>query len=308
MSFGRLVLVTKPTMLEELRASFACSDDQLAFRLSTNGDSITEYAEAHAVMQASLLTLEGQLARAGLPVARISRFDVPTYPFRPTDIVVVMGPDGLFVNIATYLQGQPVVTVNPDPLRVDGVQMLHAPTQVAAALAALVAGTAKIQAVTLGEVVVNGTIRRLAVNEFFLGRRDHVSARYRLRLRGREERQSSSGILIAAGTGSTGWIRSVAAGAMAVTGGQPSVRLPFARDARQLVYAVREPFESKYTGISLSFGALSDGQTLEVVSEMSREVGMISSDGVLDDALEFPAGSVAKFSLAKQTVSLVLPP
>lgn len=50
----------------------------------------------------------------------------------------------------------------------------------------------------------------LALNEVFVGHRTHRSARYRLRIDGREKRQSSSGIICATGTGSTGWARSIA--------------------------------------------------------------------------------------------------
>src|SRR5437588_256216 len=57
-----------------------------------------------------------------------------------------------------------------------------------------------------------------AVNDLFIGRRTHVSARYRLRLADREEDQSSSGIIISTGAGSTGWLRSVLAGAAGVMG------------------------------------------------------------------------------------------
>src|SRR5919204_454026 len=51
--------------------------------------------------------------------------------------------------------------------------------------------------------------RLLALNEVFIGHRSHQSARYRLVAGGREERQSSSGIVIASGTGSTGWARAI---------------------------------------------------------------------------------------------------
>ena len=52
--------------------------------------------------------------------------------------------------------------------------------------------------------------RLLALNEIFVGHRSHQSARYLIRTREGEEHQSSSGVLCASGTGSTGWARSVA--------------------------------------------------------------------------------------------------
>ena len=51
-----------------------------------------------------------------------------------------------------------------------------------------------------------------AVNDLFIGPRSHVSAHYALRVGGREERQSSSGIIVSTGLGSTGWMKTLYAG------------------------------------------------------------------------------------------------
>ena len=50
---------------------------------------------------------------------------------------------------------------------------------------------------------LNDGQRLLAFNDFLIGHRTHVSARYRLTWHGRTETQSSSGILVSTGAGST---------------------------------------------------------------------------------------------------------
>ena len=45
--------------------------------------------------------------------------------------------------------------------------------------------------------------RLLAINEVFIGHRTHQSAKYRIRVGEREERQLSSGLIVATGTGAT---------------------------------------------------------------------------------------------------------
>ena len=47
-------------------------------------------------------------------------------------MIVVLGQDGLVVNTAKYLNGQPVVALNPDPRRIDGVLLPFVVSEAAA--------------------------------------------------------------------------------------------------------------------------------------------------------------------------------
>ncbi len=304
--FQRIVVVTKPTRLEAMRRAQACSDDQLVYKLLTRGESADEYKAEHAAYHASLRAAYAQLPLA-VPTVTVPREEVSTFLFRPTDVIVAIGPDGLFVNVAKYLTEQPVITVNPDPARVDGVNMRAAPAQVGRLLAALAERTARFERVTLAKLEFNDRKEAYyAVNEFEIGRADQVSARYRMRMNGREERQSSSGVLVSTGTGSTGWLLSAVNGALAVTGGTPRFPIPFPREAKELVYLVREPFASRATGTTVAFGKIREREALEIISEMP-EGGCISVDGVIEDLLEFSAGTVARFTVADRVISVVLP-
>src|SRR5947209_4584377 len=77
---------------------------------------------------------------------------------------------------------------------------------------------ARCHEVTMAEVRLNDGQSLLAFNDFYLGRRTHVSARYSLTWRGETERQSSSGVLVSTGAGSTGWLSSARNMAAAVSG------------------------------------------------------------------------------------------
>jgi len=68
----------------------------------------------------------------------------------------------------------------------------------------------------MAQVLLNNGQRLLAVNDLFVGARTHVSARYRLRYKGLDEDQSSSGLIISTGAGSTGWYRSIPTGAAGI--------------------------------------------------------------------------------------------
>ena len=133
--------------------------------------------------------------------------------------------------------------------------------------------------------------------------RDHGSSRYRLALGKKKERQSSSGVLVTTGLGATGWLRSVVTTASAVaalldhreaTGGR-TIQLPW--DARELIFSVREAFPSKWTQTDLVFGKVKNGEALVIESE-NAEGGVIFSDGMQKDALEFNAPLRTEIGLA----------
>lgn len=303
--FDRLVLVTKLTRLEELLLRHH-SRSRVAFFLEGRGESIDEFAAEHDRYVAARQALEGALSRADLPIARCERTHVSHFDFRPKDLIVALGPDGLFVNVAKYLDGQPVLTVNPDPERIDGVLMRFSHENVVGALSKILKGELNVENITLAQATTNDGQTLLAVNEFLVGRRDQASALYRLEFHGRQERQSSSGLLVSTGTGSTGWMKSVMAGAVALTGGSPKYAVPFPRDARELLMAVREPWQSAWTGVSLTHGRIPEGTALIVHSEMA-DGGAISSDGVLEDAIDFNAGTSVTLRVAARAARLIIP-
>jgi len=79
----------------------------------------------------------------------------------------------------------------------------------------------------------------------------------------------------------------------------------FRWDSDFLLYSVREPFPSAYTGTELTFGRVTKRHFLEVISNMPVD-GMIFSDGMEQDYLEFNSGQIAKIGVAKKSGQLVL--
>ena len=152
----------------------------------------------------------------------------------------------------------------------------------------------------------------LAFNDLFIGRKTHVSARYNLTHGRRSEDQSSSGIIVSTGAGSTGWLSAVLNGAAGVvepfagTKAVAPVRagFRFAWDAPKLCFSVREPFVSKASEAGIVWGNVRAGEKLEVVSQMPQD-GVIFSDGIEADYLSFDSGAVASISVAEEKARLV---
>jgi hypothetical protein len=244
----------------------------------------------------------------GLKVQAIDRGLVPTFTFLPEDLVVTLGQDGLVANTAKYIGSQPIVAVNPDPERFDGILLPFLPSDTAHAIEQVIEGRCRIRAVTLAEAKLNDGQRLLAFNDLFLGAQTHVSARYRIRWNKLEEPQSSSGVLVSTGAGSTGWISSVfnmASGVAALTGGHGVKSMRMDWEDRRLLFVVREPFVSRHSQVSVIAGVVGPQQTLELESLMPSG-GVIFSDGIEADYLQFNSGSIVTVKAAEETAQLVV--
>jgi NAD kinase len=305
MFLGKVVLVTKKTALEELVERF-CSRDQAAFYLEHAGLSVAEYEAAHETYRASLDHAEGALRREW-KVQTIERSLLPTYTFGERDVVVTLGPDGLVVNTAKYLSGQPIVACNPDTRRVDGILCRFPVASVGSLVRETIAGRRPVRAVSMARATLQDGQTIDAFNDLFVGMSGHASARYRIEASGRSERQSSSGLLVATGAGSTGWMSSVLRGSFGVArafGADVTGTQTRPWEDESLVYAVREPFTSRTSSAEIVYGAIAPGESITVESEMP-EGGVIFSDGVERDHLPFNSGAVARIALAPRKAQLV---
>jgi len=305
--YERIVVVTRRTRLEELVERFN-TRGQAKFYLEHAGGDFTDYEREHDIYRRAL----DQIRRAvdfGLPCQFLDRGLVPTYTFDRTEVVVTLGQDGLLANVAKYVGEQPIVGVNPDPTRFDGVLLPFGVAGARSALAQALSGRAQTRGVTLAEAVLADGQRLLAFNDLFVGARSHVSARYRIRAAGTSEAQSSSGVLVATGAGSTGWMSSVfnmAAGVTTFSGGAIGQGVRLNWEDRRLIYAVREPFVSRHSSAGIVAGMIEPENEL-VLESLMPTGGVIFSDGVEADFLDFNAGAVGRVRAAARQAHLVIP-
>jgi NAD kinase len=310
----KVVLVTRKTRLEELLARYH-SREQARFYLEHLGADFSDYEREHVTY--------GEARQAA--VAALSRFTrhqvidrqfLPNFLFGPDDIVVALGQDGLVANTMKYLDGQPLVGVNPDPKRYDGILLPFRGGDLPAVLGEVAQERRDARAVTMAKVVLSDQQVLYAVNDFFVGARTHVSARYEIATGGETERHSSSGVIVSTGLGSTAWMKSIVLGAQAIATAMRARRgdgkkrpsgptyEPMPWDAPQLMFAVREPFPSVATQTGLVFGAIGVESPLSIRSLMP-ENGVIFSDGIEADYLQFNAGTEAVFSVAERRGRLI---
>ena len=202
----KVVLVTKRTRLEELLLRFG-SERQARFYIEHSGGDFSDYALEHSRYRAALERVKPTLASLqDLTFQTIDRELTKTFLFSKKDLVITLGQDGLVANTAKYVGDQPIIAINPDPERYDGILLPFLPEDIERAVKATLASDVEIKKLTLGEALLADGQRLLAFNDFFIGARTHVSARYKIGIDQASEFQSSSGVIVSTGAGSTGWL------------------------------------------------------------------------------------------------------
>jgi hypothetical protein len=304
----RIILVTRRTRLEDLVARLNTLE-QARFYVEHMGADFSDYEAELSTYRRAVESAESQLRRFGR-VQRLERTLVPNFLFPPDCLVVVVGQDGLVANTLKYLQGQPVIGVNPDPKRWDGVLLPFEARDLAKVVPEALAGRRPSRAVTMARARLSDGQELHAVNDLFIGPRSHVSARYTIQVGEQREVHSSSGIIVSTGLGSTGWFRSLLTGAIGMAGASGADELRalqlsgFPWESRHLYFTVREPFPSRATQTALVFGRIDDDDPLRLTSLMP-DYGVIFSDGVEQDFIEFNSGMAAEIGIAERHGTLV---
>lgn len=305
---NKIILVTRHTRLDDLVARFN-TVDQARFYVEHLGADFHQYLDEHARYRAAVAQSQSTLQQLGR-LQMLDRSFLPTFLFGKQDTVVVLGQDGLVANTVKYATDQPILGVNPDPERWDGVLLPFRVSDLEKAVVEVFAQKRQIRRVTMAKAELNDGQALLAVNDLFIGVRSHTSARYSIQVGKRREQHSSSGIIVSTGLGSTGWLKSLIAGAAGLvtsaSGKKTGLTLPATPwDADYLYYTVREPFPSKTSSASLVFGKVTREQPLRLVSS-TPEGGVIFSDGIESDYIEFNSGTHATITLAEKQGHLVI--
>ncbi len=356
--FDKIVVITKKTPLEELIERFNTLS-QAKFYIEHSGQSFAEYEAFHSTYHAALTRLRKTLP-ADIKSQFIDRGFLTNFLFGEKDLIITLGPDGLVVNTAKYLNDQPIMAVNPDRTRIDGVLLPFWIEYIEDRLAAVLTGNHEYETISMAKATLDNGQTLLALNDFFVGPKSHTCLRYIIKHNGGEEEQLSSGIIISTGAGSTGWVRAVMAGSQGVYLGfkkelegkfsalekkhdeaaaakknahkitpapQPvfsassrpdfypeelknappanlSYLVRFDRSAEELVFMVREPFESKTSSANIIYGRLTPRSPL-IIESRTPYGGVIFSDGIESDYLEFNSGRTAVIGLAEKKVKLI---
>lgn len=306
------IIIKSRTRLESILER--CSTRSMArFQIESQGGNFDEYEAEHEIYQEVLSEVQKRLSEL-IRSKLIERAFLPSYLFADdVPLVIVIGQDGLVANTAKYVGNIPILAINPDPDRYDGVLLPFDHKNFIEGTDRVLSGKYASRIVPLAEARLSDGQRLLAFNDLFIGAASHVSARYRITFEKESEEQSSSGIIVSTKAGSTGWLSSIfnmSEGLYRFIDGI-NVRKnhghgsgPYFMD-EELFFAVREPFLSKRTRIGLIGGPIKGKKQLRIESYMPSG-GVIFSDGIESDFMHFPAGKIARIGIAPEKVKLVL--
>lgn len=299
------IIVKNKTRLETLIERFN-TRGQAQFYIERSGGNFDDYVAEHETFHRSLESLQSQLSKV-LKNKLVERSFLPNYIFTDKNLIIVIGQDGLVANTAKYSNGVPIVAVNPDKGRYDGVLLPFDTSNFIEGVERVVSNSFEQRTMRFAEARLNDGQRLLAFNDLFIGASSHVSARYKIRFNKETEEQSSSGLIVSTQAGSTGWLSSIfnmAYGVVGMFDKNLELKRPKLGET-DLLFAVREPFESVKTQIGLTTGILNGQNSLTIESLMPNN-GVIFSDGIESDFLKFNSGAIARIGLAEEEARLVV--
>lgn len=306
---NKIVLIKRKTRLEDLIARYN-TIAQAQFYIEHLGSDFSDYIAEDEQYKKAVSGVYSQLESIGR-VQIVDREYLPNFIFGDNDIVVVVGQDGLVANTLKYLTNQLLIGVNPDPSRWDGVLLPFQVADLKLVVQDVFKMRRQVKEVTMAKAVLNDGQTIYAVNDLYIGQKTHVSSRYHIQIDGQHEYQSSSGIIVSTGLGSTGWLKSILAGATNIANeiSDNKIKVQQKRklgwDMEYLYFSVREPFPSRISKTDIVFGKISKGCPLKILSQMP-ENGVIFSDGIENDYLQFNSGIEATITVAGKKGHLVV--
>lgn len=304
----KIVLIIRETRLDDLLLRYN-TKSQAQFYVEHLGADFTDYLIEDKNYKNAIKDAETTLSELGRLQVLHRKF-VPNFVFGDDDVIVVLGQDGLVANALKYLGRQPVIGVNPDPDRWDGALLPFKVSSLKQIVPEVFTGQRTTCQITMAKATLNDGQTLHAVNDLFIGAKTHVSARYSIHIGGKLENHSSSGVIVSTGLGATGWLKSILAGATGIASRITNQDISWptedkrAWDARQLYFSIREPFPSKKTSATVVFGNITESSPMVLVSQMAGN-GVIFSDGVETDFLEFNSGMTATVSVADKCGYLI---
>lgn len=305
MSVEYAIIIKNKTRLEMLIERFN-TKAQAKFYIESLGGNFHDYEKEHIVFHNSLSTIQRNLS-AIIKNKIIERNFLQSFIFNDKQIIIVVGQDGLVANVAKYAKGLPIIAINPDEERFDGILLPFNSQNFVHAVKNVITNNYHSKSAMFAEARLNDGQRLLAFNDLFIGAASHISARYLLTYNNRTEEHSSSGIIISTQSGATGWLSSIFNMNFGVNNfieknQKPKKRIEF--NNNRLLFVVREPFVSKRTQAETVMGIISQQAKLTIKSLMPAN-GVIFSDGIESDFLKFNSGAIATVGLAQEKANLV---
>lgn len=205
------------------------------------------------------------------------------------DIIITFGGDGTVLDASKNVYDEtPILTVKSSDDSIGALCKIYA-NEFGKHLEKIINDDFILENWDRAEGVINGE-KHIALNEIYAGPRfGSGPGRYDILFSDLKENQRSSGVIVATGTGSTGWYENV-----------EHSEGPFDKDSGILKFAVRD-CNKKYF---LKKGVIEKGMELEI-SSMYKFDGSIDFDGYYRKSINFPTGEIVKIRLSSHPLKVI---
>ncbi|ADR22661.1 sugar kinase [Marivirga tractuosa] len=307
MNYERAIIIKGKTRLEKLLDRYN-SKSQAQFYINHNGGDFSEYESEHEQFYNGF-NYAKKIINRQLKSTVLERNFLPSFLFEKNDLIVVVGQDGLVANTAKYVSTNPIFAINPDLERNMGALLPFDLNSLSEGYKRILRGQNECKHITLAKAKMNDGQELLAFNDFYIGKSNHSSSRYKIIYQGRHENQSSSGIIISTGAGSTAWLSSVLNEFRGLekflgyksTGTFQSMEW----DDDKLCYIVREPYKSPNFSTDMVAGYVNKDEKL-IIESLMPDDGVIFSDGIMEDYLVFNSGRTVTITKAHDKAKLII--
>ena len=213
--------------------------------------------------------------------------------FENRDLILAVGGDGTFL-IASHgvLSKVPMLGINSDPSSKEGFFMNANKNDFEKKLKRIINNDFKIKKFHRLEAHIGKKrIPDLALNEYYVAsEKPYHTARYYLTVRGKKERQKSSGVLVSTAAGSYAWVKSA--------GGK---ELPLYSD--NFEYIIREPYCGKTAAKCRLFNDILKKDE-KIVIEFELGNGIIIADSTATEH-KFKSGDKVMIKLSKKPLHII---
>lgn len=255
------------------------TSEQLLKKYLLEGVNINTILESHKAQIEGLEKLKKYFA----PNQFIYRDLLTKEKLLEYELIISYGGDNHYKYVSHFIENQLLLGINSDPKRSEGALTSITSEEIDEFIPKILADNYEINNWTRIKFQINDKIG-FATTEIYLGEkyRKYMS-RHIITYEGNEEEQKCSGIVIATGSGSTGWFDS-------------SVRYLspkgsyFGNQEQLAKFIVTEPYRGKLNGSTILCGNIKKGAELKIQS-LNDSNGLLITDSIEEYA--FPRGTIA---------------
>ena len=189
--------------------------------------------------------------------------------FKEKDLIITIGGDGTFLSASHFIKDQLIIGINDKPTRSEGALTSIKIGDVKRKLKRILKKRFKIINATRIEVKLlqknKCILTELALNEIYIGNiNPQHTSKYKINFKNKIEKQTSSGILISTGTGSSAWYKSM--------GGKV-----FSKTKKIAKFMIRELYVRKLNKPKMKKGTIKENESLEIENFVNHNIIAIDS-------------------------------